>query len=186
MMLEQDADFSTELSGQASSSKRERFQRQPLARVVLAIAASLLIVVLAVLGLVLATNHSAGKNPMPTSPERLTSSRASSIEGVPVPKQAHLDQSDQHSAEYTVPASANDVKAWYLAHLQIGKPWRSWSWVGATTPCAGRLRGDALLWQWASGRSTLMLVVYNSQADRPFGAVTIDVYRQTPFCTTAS
>jgi hypothetical protein len=182
-MLEHDSDLSVE-PGEPALSVRDRFQRRPVAQVALAIAVSLLIVFFAVFRLALATNHSDGKNPLPTSAERLTGSRASSIEGLPAPTQAHLDGSDRHSAEYTLPASVNQVKSWYLAHLQPGRSWRDWSWVGANSPgCAGQDQGDAVFWQWESGGSTLALAVYPSLVDRPFGAVTIDVYHQTPFCT---
>lgn len=180
------SDDATDLAAHAPGEPlRDRIRRRPLGPVTLAIGASLLIVLLAVSRLVVATGHSDGKNPLPTSPVRLTGLKASPIESLPVPKQAVLDGPVQgDSAEYTIPASAKVANAWYFDHLRPGQSWRGWTWVGPGEQCIGHVKGFSSLWQWERPGETLALYVYPSLADRGFGAVTIDIQRQLPFCQT--
>lgn len=171
--------------GDSTRSVRQHRKKTPLTRVTVAIAASLAIVFVGVFRLELATHNSKGTYSPFTSSQRLTTSQASVIQGLPVPKQAQFVGSDQHFATYTVPARVGETKAWYLTHLRGGNSWRNWTWVGANTLCSGHEVGDALFWEWEKGGSTLRLVVDQSTVNPPFADIEIDVYHQTPICGTS-
>lgn len=131
----------------------------------------------------MATDHP-NDNPkgLPTSPTKLTSSTASPIAGLPIPKQARSDGlHDRYDVEYVVPASVNQTKVWYLQRLTEGQAWHDWRWFKAGEPCAGTYKGG-VQWQWERNRSTLSILIYPSQVDRPFAAVNIGILHQPPLC----
>ncbi len=124
-----------------------------------------------------------GSDGIPKSAEALSGVTASRIAGLPLPKQAHWDGPPEgKSADYTIPASFQTVKAWYLDHLPVGQSWRGWSWVTGGQPCTGTF-DSAASWQWEQQASTLAITVYPSRADPSFTDVAIYVLNQLPICS---
>lgn len=166
-----------------STSLWARLRHQPLRRVIVATGLSLLVLLVGVTRLVVATDHS-NDDPqgLPTSPTKLTSSTASAIAGLPIPKQARSEGLlDRGDVEYVVPDSVNQTKGWYLERLSEGQAWHDWRWFTAGEPSAGTYTGG-VLWQWVRNGSTLSILIYPSQVDRPFAAVNIGIVHQPPFC----
>ena len=145
-----------------SLALRIRHPQNPLVRLTVRIVAGVVLLLGLVVLLGLVTKPSQ-KTPGSTN-KVLTNSRPSIVEGFPVPIQASLTTptAKTTAANYVVPSTVASLNSWYFQHLQIGKPWRNWNWVGESRTCNGHFTGFASVWQWERNGKVLTLTVSRS------------------------
>ncbi len=91
------------------------------------------------------------------TPHALGASRASSVQGLPVPQQAQVvAQVGRHVVSYILPLgiSLGALDQWYRIKLVPGRPWRGWTWC-APARHGGRTEGTRR--DWDRGEASLSL-----------------------------
>jgi hypothetical protein len=173
----------------AHSSKLRRLAlriRRPhdaLVRITVRIVAGLLLPLAFVLFLGLATHQSPSQDTVGSTTKPLTASRPSIVEGFPVPIQASLTPTSKTtSANYLVPATEASLNAWYFDHLEVGKPWDDWGWIGESRTCHGHFLGDASVWQWDRHATVLTLAVFRSNGSTQISIYTAHMGVISPEC----
>jgi len=142
---------------------RIRRSQDPLVRLTVRIAGGLLLLLALVVFLGLVTHQSPSQDTVGSTMKPLTAPRPSIVERFPVPVQASLTPTSKAtSANYSVPATEASLNAWYFDHLEIGKSWNDWSWIGESRTCHGHFVGDASVWQWERHGSVLTLAIFRS------------------------